>query len=142
MGIVEPYGEKKTALVAAGKVGHKIALIGQRVFGHLLKEDVSREDTEIHLFNLPGDYDKIEPLSNYTLVKIAQRFIAGILASHDPTSPRSGRLIIAQHFSAGNRIALENKSVKRTTEFILARASASAVRFTDWGFVFRTRSHR
>jgi hypothetical protein len=32
--------------------------------------------------------------------------------------------------------------VKRTTEFILARASASAVRFTDWGFVFRTRSHR
>jgi hypothetical protein len=51
-------------------------------------------------------------------------------------SPRSGRLIIAQHFSAGNRIALENKSVKRTTEFILSRASASAVRFTDWGFVF------
>lgn len=68
MGIVEPYGEKKTALVAAGKVGHKIALIGQRVFGNLLKEDVSREDAEIQLFNLPGDYDKIEPLSNYTLV--------------------------------------------------------------------------
>src|SRR5713226_522647 len=68
MNSVEPYGEKKTALVVAGKVGHKIALIGQRVFGSLLKEDLSREDAEIHLYNIPGDYDKIQPLSHYTLI--------------------------------------------------------------------------
>ncbi len=44
-------------------------------------------------------------------------------------SPRSGRLEIAQHFSAGYEASKQNQSVKRTTE--IHPTAISAVRFAD-----------
>ena len=46
--------------------------------------------------------------------------------------PRSGRLIVAQHFSAGSLEAVWIESAKRTTERFLT--NISAVRFTDSPF--------
>lgn len=68
MATTDAYGSKRDALIAAGKAGHKIAVIGERIFYDLRADAISRDDVDIQLFKIPGEYEKIETLVNYTLV--------------------------------------------------------------------------
>jgi len=64
----EPHSDKRNDLIAAGKIGHKVAVIGEKVFGTLSSEELHVEGAEIALFKLPSQYPDIEDFSAYTLV--------------------------------------------------------------------------
>lgn len=62
------HGDKRKDLIAAGKIGHKVAVIGEKVFGDLTSAELSVEGADIELFKLPSQYTDIGDFSAYTLV--------------------------------------------------------------------------
>lgn len=62
------YGSKRDALIAAGKVGHRVLIFGQKVFGPLTADSLQHENATIDLIKFPEDFSSLSRLADYSLV--------------------------------------------------------------------------
>ena len=49
--MTETYGDKRSSLIAAGKVRHKVAVIGRHVFGELTADQIELGTADVSFFN-------------------------------------------------------------------------------------------
>jgi len=61
-------GDKRDALIAAGKKGHNVLLFGNKVVGHLTNQFPNITNATVEGFAFPSNYSTLPRLANYTLV--------------------------------------------------------------------------
>ena len=61
-------GDKRDALIAAGKAGHKILIFGQKVFGSNSANSLSHENAVIETIKFPEEFSTLTRLVNYSVV--------------------------------------------------------------------------